>query len=408
MTFFLIGLYPRVSGYMFHEFFPMWIILSVLIFLEMLTLYAYWYSWDTMKSKRAHIGLGVLLNVWGTGIVIGTSMLIGFMMTPPHDITKGIEITFTSAMLNLSWWPLSLHRLVANFAIGGWIVGMFAALIYFRSTSKEARAYYDWMGFVGNLVGSLALLFLPIAGYIFGYELYEYEPGMLMYSMRGGLSWYFEIQALLVGALYIGTCYYIWTSVRRISGWERFQRIFKIGFLFIFIGMIVWLFPHHWSYTMFGPDHAFAGLPMITRVLQPLALMPMKMVAVTVVGGFTALFFLIYARLIRTGEMEWGVIDPRSQYALIFNGMISIFTINLMGFIRSQMTKEDWFVRGVMLNDMATAVQPRTWYAFVVIAASSLLWLLTLFFVIWFYLKMGKIKMSKEDAKTLVKDTGGD
>ncbi len=88
--------------------------------------------------------------------------------------------------------------------------------------------------------------------------------------------------------------------------------------------------------------------------------------------------------------------------------MISIFTINLMGFIRSQMTKEDWFVRGVMLNDMATAVQPRTWYAFVVIAASSLLWLLTLFFVIWFYLKMGKIKMSKEDAKTLVKDTGGD
>ncbi len=381
----------------------MWLALVGLIFLEMVTLYAYWYSWNTMKSKLGHISLGVLLNVWGTLIVFGTSMIIGFMMTPPHDITKGIPVTFMEAMLNYSWWPLALHRLIANFAIGGWVTGMFAALIYFRSRKKEERAYYDWIGYIGNLMGSLALLGLPVAGYIFGYELFHYEPAMLMYAMRGGMSWFFEIQALLVGTLYIGTCYYIYSSIRRIKGWERFERLFKVGFMFMFVGMIVWLFPHHWSYTMFGPDHAFAGLPMITRVLQPLALMPMKIVAVLVVGGFTALFFLAYARAIRTGDMDWGVIDPRSQYALIFNGLIAIVTINLMGFIRSQVTREQWFIRGVMLNDMATAVQPRTWYAFLITMISSVLWIFTFFFVVWFYLKVGKIKVSKEDAESLVR-----
>ena len=48
--------------------------------------------------------------------------------------------------------------------------GLIAAYMYMGAKKEEERAYYDWMGFVGNLIGVGALLFLPFMGYLLAYE----------------------------------------------------------------------------------------------------------------------------------------------------------------------------------------------------------------------------------------------
>ena len=42
---------------------------------------------------------------------------------------------------------------------------------------EDERAYYDWMGFVGNLIG-VGALFLPFMGYLLAYELCDYDASI--------------------------------------------------------------------------------------------------------------------------------------------------------------------------------------------------------------------------------------
>ena len=73
LVFALITLYPRVWGYLAEIFAPsMWVYVGVFFF-ESFTLYLYYYGWDHWKKGRAkwgHWGLGVLLNVWGTIVMV--------------------------------------------------------------------------------------------------------------------------------------------------------------------------------------------------------------------------------------------------------------------------------------------------------------------------------------------------
>ena len=64
--------------------------------------------------------------------------------------------------------PLNLHRIDGNVAFGGFVAGMIAAYMYMGAKTQEERAYYDWMGFVGNLIGVGAMLFQPFTGYAVG------------------------------------------------------------------------------------------------------------------------------------------------------------------------------------------------------------------------------------------------
>jgi cytochrome d ubiquinol oxidase subunit I len=85
-----------------------------------------------------------------------------FMNTPVS--AEGIspaEFLATASLwdkvFNYSWMPLNLHRLVGNVTFGGFIAGLIAAYMFMGSKKEEERAYYDWMGFVGNMIGVGAL-----------------------------------------------------------------------------------------------------------------------------------------------------------------------------------------------------------------------------------------------------------
>src|SRR5574341_1162350 len=269
--FVLLATYPQFTTWLINHFFMLFAVLYPLLFIgETILLYLYFYSWDTWKGekKARHIALGVLLNIIGTVTLFVIDGPTSFMNTPVK--AEGISpaeflqtATLWDKIYNYSWMPMNLHRLVGNVTFGGFITGLVAAYMYMGAKKEEERAYYDWMGFVGNLIGVGALLFLPFMGYLLAYELCDYDASICPYMMADQLSMFFEMQGAMVGLIFLASNYYIWLSLKRIEGLEQIRMktttlvlmasipvVFMLiwtkfpvdqGSLFAFLGPAIWV-----------------------------------------------------------------------------------------------------------------------------------------------------------------------
>ncbi|HEU4501648.1 MAG TPA: cytochrome ubiquinol oxidase subunit I [Nitrospira sp.] len=396
--FVLLATYPQFTTWLINHFFLVFAVIYPLLFIgETILLYMYFYSWDAWKGdkKARHIALGVLLNLIGTITLFVIDGPTSFMNTPVK--AEGIspaEFLATASLwdkiYNYSWMPMNLHRLVGNVTFGGFITGLVAAYMYMASKKEEDRAYYDWMGFVGNLIGVGALLFLPFMGYLLAYELCDYDASICPYMMADQLSMFFEMQGAMVGLLFLASNYYIWLSMKRIEGVERVRMtifapvvmvalpfvmtwawtmfpvpdprslailvplallpvvlgrfipltvssrtVIKIGFLMVVVGDAIWLTPHGFVPT---------GAKLVAELELPsdwnfLALMPAKNSAAFTLVFVTVVNYIIYNRAINQGTIVWGKIDFVSQFVLVFLAFTSIWTMGLMGAVRSLLRK---------------------------------------------------------------------
>lgn len=396
-VFLVIGLYPRLSAFLFTYFFPIWMIFYPTLFIvETLLLYTYWYTWDRLQARKGlHIGIGILLNVAGTLTMFAMNAITSFMNTPVKNYETA---TLWQLMNNFTWWPLNLHRFIANVTFGGFITGLVAAYLYLSAKDEEDRAFYDWMGFVGNLIGLATFMLLAFPGYLYGYEIYQYDASLGIYTMSDRLSMFFEMQGILIGSLYLAANYYIWLSMKRIQGAERFSGIIKVGFALILVCNAIWITPRHWFATMIvEPGMLPAGMTeaeYIARMELPahlgfLALMPAKNAAAGLTILITLVNYVLYRIALRRGQISWGAIDPRSQYALIFLAFNAIWTMGLMGAVRSLMRKH-YHVYGVMVDQTAEAYTPTLAFSGVLVTLISLAFFFVLIFIIWLSLKVGK------------------
>ena len=270
--FVLLATYPQFTTWLINHFFLLFAVIYPLLFIgETILLYMYFYSWDAWKGekKARHIALGVVLNLIGTITLFVIDGPTSFMNTPVKaEGVSPTEFLMTATLwdkiYNYSWMPMNLHRLVGNVTFGGFITGLVAAYMYMAAKKDEERAYYDWMGFVGNLIGVGALLFLPFMGYLLAYELCDYDASICPYMMADQLSMFFEMQGAMVGLIFLASNYYIWLSMKRIEGVERVRMT-----IFAPIVMVALPFVMTWGWTMFPvPD------PRSLAILIPLALLP--------------------------------------------------------------------------------------------------------------------------------------
>jgi cytochrome bd ubiquinol oxidase subunit I len=395
--FVLLATYPQFTTWLINHFFLLFAVIYPLLFIgETILLYLYFYSWDTWKGekKARHIALGVLLNLIGTITLFVIDGPTSFMNTPVK--AEGVSpaeflatATLWDKIYNYSWMPMNLHRLVGNVTFGGFITGLVAAYMYMGAKKEEERAYYDWMGFVGNLIGVGALLFLPFMGYLLAYELCDYDASICPYMMADQLSMFFEMQGAMVGLIFLASNYYIWLSMKRIEGvervrmtvfaplvmiaipfvmgwaWDRFpvpdprsmllllplvgllvlgkfvpwtassRTVIKVGFLMVLVGDAIWLTPHGFVPT---------GAKLVAELELPsdwnfLALMPAKNAAAFTLVFVTVVNYIIYNRAISQGTIVWGKIDFASQFVLIFLAFSAIWTMGLMGAVRSLLRK---------------------------------------------------------------------
>ena len=396
--FVLLATYPDFSTWLIKHFFLIFAVVYPLLFiLETIILYTYFYSWDSMKGSRKgrHIALGVLLNIVGTVTLFAIDGPTAFMNTPAKA-TEGISLidfiaqaSLWDKMANFSWMPLNLHRLVGNVTFGGFIAGLIAAYMFMGSKTDEERSYYDWMGFVGNMIGVGALLLLPFMGYLLAYELCDYDASICPYMMADQLSMFFEMQGAMIGLIFLASNYYIWLSMKRIEGvegvrmsglvalsvllmpaimgftWKTFPppepqsllvlallvvlppllsklpglknftvsafTMIKIGFLMIVVADAIWMTPHGFVPTQ-GLATEEVELP---SWASELALMPAKNAAAFTLVFLTVVNYIMYNRAIKRGTIIWGKIDFASQFVLIFLAFSAIWTMGLMGTVRS-------------------------------------------------------------------------
>ena len=448
--FVLLGTYPDFTTWFIKHFFLIFAVIYPLLFiLETFVLYTYFYTWDSMKgSKKArHIALGVLLNIIGTVTLFVIDGPTSFMNTPAKaaEGLSLVEFIQTAGLwdkvANFSWMPLNLHRMVGNVTFGGFIAGLIAAYMYMGAKTDEERSYYDWMGFVGNMIGVGALLLLPFMGYLLAYELCDYDASICPYMMADQLSMFFEMQGAMVGLIFLGSNYYIWLSMKRIQGVERVRisglvmiavilipavmgvawkmypppewqsliflallvglpailsklpglrftvsafTMIKVGFLMIVVADAIWMTPHGFVATQALATEQLELPPWASE----LALMPAKNAAAFTLVFLTIVNYILYNRAIRQGTIIWGKIDFASQYVLIFLAFSAIWTMALMGTVRS-LTRKYYHVYNLVPDFTAEAFTPTLAYSAWWITAVTLVFFAVVSFSIIVTLRAG-------------------
>jgi len=453
--FVLLATYPQFTTWLINHFFLIFAVIFPLLFIaETIVLYLYFYTWDAWKGemKGRHIALGVLLNIIGTVTLFVIDGPTSFMNTPAKA-AEGLSLveyiqtaSLWDKVYNYSWMPLNLHRLVGNVTFGGFIAGLIAAYMYMGAKNEEERAYYDWMGFVGNLIGVGALLFLPFMGYLLSFELCDYDASICPYMMADQLSMFFEMQGAMVGLIFLASNYYIWLSMKRIEGVERVRMtavtlvvmvalpfimtyvwtifpvpdprslavlvpltlapwiigqgmppigritvssrtVIKVGFLMVVVGNAIWMTPHGFVATQaLATEHL--ELPSDWSFL---ALMPAKNSAAFTLIFVTVVNYILYNRAIRQGTIVWGKIDFAAQFVLIFLAFSAIWTMGLMGAVRS-LVRKYFHTYNLMPDFTAESFTPTLSYAGWWITGITLIFYMVVSFAIVVTLRASEAK----------------
>ncbi len=319
----LVVLYPQVVTYLGKIFAPTYLPYALAIVADAILLVIYYYGWDAMKGplKWLHIGVGALLNLVGTCIMFIANAWTTFMMSPAGVTEEGALLSLGQAIQNPLWWPINVHRLIANVAFGGAIAAAYAAIRFLAATSDEERAHYDWMGYVGNFVAMWALIPLPFAGYWLGREIYAFSAQMGTSLMGGAFSWLFIVQAVLIGALFIGANYYMWIGLERIPGGHRYYKYVLAMEILIFVSIAIWMTPHTLvaslaeARRMGGAHHPLLGV---------FGVMSAKNTVVNLVILTTFLSFILYRR---ANKERAAPRPPGGMRAPVFVIALSLFPI---------------------------------------------------------------------------------
>lgn len=328
-----IALYPSFMKYMGNTFKTLMPIYALVFVGESLLLILYYYSWDRMVEpglKWIHAAIGIVTNGFGTALLLLANAWAAFMMAPAGIDAQGRFLGNIWHLLHSALWnPLNVHRFLADIMSGGAVVLAYACYRFFNSKSQEERAYYDWVGYVFLFVTVCALLPMPFAGYWLMRSVYAFRQSMGVTMMGGLLTWLFVVQALLIGALFLGINYYLWQSMSRVRGGERYQPFFQVLLLGLMACLFIWLTPHT---VMVSPSEVKAMGGAQHPVVGNYGVMSAKNGAVNVMICLTALSYIYYRRANRTMIVSW-VKAGNVWLSLLFGvGLVNIVWLAIYGF----------------------------------------------------------------------------
>ena len=340
----LIGFYPKLMAYLSDIFFPSFVVYCGLFLVETATLYLYWYGWDVMQGnkKPLHLFLGFLLNVFAFFIMIVPNSWATFQASPVV-IAEGTDLARAwAATWNPTWWPVNIHRLIANVVLGGYICGAYAGIRYLSATTPEERDHYDWMGYVGNFIGVFGLLPLPFAGYWLMREIYQYNQQMGITLMGGFLSWLFILQAMLIGVLFLGSNYYFWLGItHRIPGSEvKYRKPIMTMLIILLLCLGVWMTPHSLvasleeARKMGGTHHPLLGV---------FGVMSAKMTVANLMILVTFMSFIMYWRAGKEETAGWAKIAKAVMSGVLVIAGIVVIVLGVWGYFVPAIIRINYF-----------------------------------------------------------------
>jgi len=328
-----ITLYPSFMKYMggtFKGFMPAY---AAVFVGETLLLIVYYYGWNRMTGrgmKWIHAAIGILTNIVGTALLMMANAWSAFMMSPAGVDAQGRFLGNVWHLLHSALWnPLNVHRFLADIMSGGAVVLAYACYRFFTSKTDEERAYFDWVGYVFLFVTVCALVPMPFAGYWLMKSVFVFRQTMGVTMMGGLLTWLFVVQALLIGVLFLGINYYLWQSMARIKGGERYQPYYQFLLGVLLLALFIWLTPHTLLMSaselkaMGGAQHPVIG---------NYGVMSAKNGAVNILILVTALSFLYYRRANRTMTISWVKTGNTMLTVLYIVGALNIVWLSIYGF----------------------------------------------------------------------------
>lgn len=345
LLFLLIGFYPKLMTYLTDIFFPSFLVYCALFLVETATLYLYWYGWDAMSEgngKKFHIFLGLLLNVFAFFIMIVPNSWATFQASPVV-LAEGTDFERAwAATWNPTWWPVNVHRLIANVVLGGYICGAYAGIRYLSAKSQEERYHYDWMGYVGNFIGVFGLLPLPFAGYWLMREIYQYNQQMGITLMGGFLSWLFILQAMLIGVLFLGSNYYFWLGItHRIPGSEgQYRKPIMAMLVILLLCLAVWMTPHSLvaslaeAQQMGGTHHPLLGV---------FGVMSAKMTVSNLMVLVTFMSFIMYWRAGKQDTAGWAKVAKAVMGAVLALAGVAVIILGVWGYFVPAIIRINYF-----------------------------------------------------------------
>lgn len=355
LLFLLIGFYPKLMNYLSDIFFPSFIVYCILFLAETATLYLYWYGWDTLQDggkKTFHIFLGFLLNFFAFFIMIIPNSWATFQASPVV-LAEGSDIARAwAATWNPTWWPVNIHRIIANVVLGGYICGAYAGIRYLSAKTPEERSHYDWMGYVGNFIGVFGLLALPFAGYWLMREIYQYNQQMGITLMGGFLSWLFILQAMLIGVLFLGSNYYFWIGMTyRIPGSDvKYKKLMLAMLIALLVCLGIWMTPHSLvasmeeARKMGGSHHPLLGV---------FGVMSAKMTVANLMILVTFMSFIMYWRAGKQETVGWAKIAKAFMGLVLALSSIAVIVLGVWGYFVPAIIRINYFSTSQVLVVLA-------------------------------------------------------
>jgi len=328
LTFMLIILYPKFTNYLMSVFSPTFLPYVLLFFFEAFFLYTYYYGWGKFHPL-VHIGLGIGLNLVGTGIMMIANAWVTFMTSPAGISDQGAVLSVRDAIFNYTWMPINIHRFIANIAFGGSVAGAYAAFKFLQAETDEERAHYDWMGYIGNFVAISAFLPLPFAGYYLAKEIYAFSQTLGLTMMGGAFSWLFIVQAVLIGNLFLAANYYLWLGMGRVEGVQPLQKFIKYLLVGITLCFAVWATPRSIIATvselraMGGSTHPILGY---------FGVMSAKNTAVNMLILTTFMSFLLYRRTGKVAAVPWAKKGHAAQLTIFAAAAFIVIFLGVYGY----------------------------------------------------------------------------
>ncbi len=327
-------LYPKLWTFLTGAFLPSFYLYLFSFLIEGIALYLYASKWDAWQGKGwkgLHISVGFLLNFVGFFVMIIPSAWASFQASPVvlNESMTAIQRAWAGAN-NPTWWPVNVHRIVANVVLGGYVCGAYAGVRYLGAKTAEERQHYDWMGYVGNFIGIFGLLPLPFAGYWLMREVYEYNQQMGITLMGGILSWVFILQAILIGTLFLGSNYYLWQGLVVRTGEGAKYKSYIVTMLVVILAcMGVWMTPHSLvasleeARAMGGTHHPILGV---------FGVMSAKLTAVNIIILTSFISFLLYWRANQQITVGWGKAAKMFEVALFSVAIIGVILAGIYGY----------------------------------------------------------------------------
>ena len=329
----LVMLYPAFFGYITGVFKSMMGIYALVFLAESSALCLYYYSWDRMNEgglKWIHAAFGVMLNVFGTILLFLANSWVSFMMSPAGVDQSGRFLGNAWHTLHTALWnPFNVHRFLADMMTGGAVVLGYSAFRFLTAKSQDQKGYYDWMGFVFLFITMAALIPMPFAGYWLMRSVYEFRQQLGVTMMGGMLTWMFVLQAIAVGALFIGANYYLWQGMARMPGAERYHRYIKYLLYGLVVSFLVWFTPHTLVLT---PEEAKDIGGAQHPVIGNFGVMSAKNGAINSMILLSALSYILYKRTNKVITTSWVRTGNLIIGAVFVVAIINVIGLSVYGF----------------------------------------------------------------------------